>query len=326
MKRPPPDGRRQAVAAREEAERTEAAYKDVSERLRVFEGRVAAIGGPAESPLKDLRQRLEPGDVFLWYATLDQRVAVLVADRDGARVVDLGLLAPMTRACEALRDAGRSSKAAELARAVRERVLDPIGLGPKVARLLVSPQGPVAWVPWRQVLEGDRTGVDVVLVPSASVFARLRSEPHPPGQGVLALGGCDYGAAYDRHAIAVYRHGRPFDPLPASGPEAVSVAPPPGNVALLGPLATVTELRARLERPHPRWRALHFACHGVINDRDPMLSALALTAGEGDDGLLRASDILGIRLDADLVTLSACESGVETEVAGRPTTRRRRRS
>ena len=58
---------------------------------------------------------------------------------------------------------------------------------------------------------------------------------------------------------------------------------------------------------------LHFACHGLLDNDDPLASGLALTPGGGEDGLLQAWEIFEqVRLKADLVVLSACETGLGT--------------
>ena len=54
---------------------------------------------------------------------------------------------------------------------------------------------------------------------------------------------------------------------------------------------------------------LHFATHAVVRDDDPFSSFLAVGKTGEDDGLLTAREIYGLRLDADLVVLSACRSG-----------------
>lgn len=60
------------------------------------------------------------------------------------------------------------------------------------------------------------------------------------------------------------------------------------------------------------YASVHFATHGVLDNRDPLYSHLLLTKTEGDvenDGLLEAREIMNIRLPADLAVLSACETG-----------------
>jgi CHAT domain-containing protein len=56
---------------------------------------------------------------------------------------------------------------------------------------------------------------------------------------------------------------------------------------------------------------VHFATHAVMRDDEPFSSYVALGASgadAGDDGMLTAAEIYGMRLDADLVVLSACQS------------------
>src|SRR5262249_37697367 len=64
------------------------------------------------------------------------------------------------------------------------------------------------------------------------------------------------------------------------------------------------------------------ACHGLIDERFPLNSALALTVPERpaagqDNGLLQAWEIFeSVRLDAELVTLSACDTALGREMGG----------
>ena len=64
------------------------------------------------------------------------------------------------------------------------------------------------------------------------------------------------------------------------------------------------------KREAPRYRILHLAAHGILDDHSPMYSAIVLAAApeEPDDGLLEAREILGLHLDSDLAVLAACDT------------------
>jgi len=68
------------------------------------------------------------------------------------------------------------------------------------------------------------------------------------------------------------------------------------------------------------YRYIHFATHGFLDTERPSLSALVLSQidenGRPVDGFLRVNDIYGMRLNADLVVLSACQTGLGKEVRG----------
>jgi CHAT domain-containing protein/tetratricopeptide (TPR) repeat protein len=67
------------------------------------------------------------------------------------------------------------------------------------------------------------------------------------------------------------------------------------------------------------FRIVHFATHGLLDPR-PELTALVLSLynenGERRDGLLRLADIYSLRLNADLVVLSACQTALGKEIRG----------
>ena len=83
----------------------------------------------------------------------------------------------------------------------------------------------------------------------------------------------------------------------------------PDAVILLGKDATETAFK---KEPLDQFRVLHLAVHGFADTQYPERSALVLGTDpkSGDDGLLQVREIIRLRLNAELTTLSACDTGV----------------
>lgn len=69
-----------------------------------------------------------------------------------------------------------------------------------------------------------------------------------------------------------------------------------------------------------RYRIVHFATHGLLNNLHPALSGIVLSLvdekGNPQDGFLRLQDIYNLKLPAELVVLSACQTGLGKEIKG----------
>lgn len=80
----------------------------------------------------------------------------------------------------------------------------------------------------------------------------------------------------------------------------------PHSEMLVGDAATESAFKNNADQ----YRVLHLATHGYFNKLNPLLSGLQLEPDESNDGLLEVHEILELKLESDLVTLSACETGL----------------
>jgi CHAT domain-containing protein len=211
---------------------------------------------------------------------------------------------------------------------------------PAVGHLIVLPSHQMAGIP----LEGVADRFTVSYAPSGTMFAWLRE--HRPAAGrealpasLLALGDPAFQPARDEGASS------PKATRPGSGDRREAFARLPGTRQELLGLARVfskTQLLMGSEASEQNldrlatsgdlraFRYLHFATHGVLDGQRPMRSALilaqdrlpeplqaALKGKAPYEGRLTAERILrGWKLDAELVTLSACESGLGRYAGG----------
>jgi CHAT domain-containing protein len=95
-------------------------------------------------------------------------------------------------------------------------------------------------------------------------------------------------------------------PLPHSEQEAFAIAQLFQTQALIGNQAT----KAAIVQQLPNARIIHLATHGLLDNIRGMGSAIALAPSDTDNGLLTAEEILELNLNASLVVLSACNTGM----------------
>jgi CHAT domain-containing protein len=190
-------------------------------------------------------------------------------------------------------------------------------------RILIVPDGILYYLPFEAL--SPRPGRFLVedftigYAPSVSVFAALRPARTPRAHDLLAYGDPVFSQSEAVGMQSVYRSaGLSLSRLPNTKTEVEQIGalfPRARKKLRLGPEATEASVKA--ERLGA-YRLIHFATHAVIDERAPARSGIVLSlvdAGK-EDGVLRASEIFNLNLNADLVTLSACRTGLGKVVRG----------
>jgi CHAT domain-containing protein len=232
----------------------------------------------------------------------------------------------------------QSIKAKDLA----EVLLGPLNLPPG-KRLLIVPDGPLQYVPFGALPVTGTKGVtalieshELAMLPSASVLAVLRktaARRPPPTNGVAVFAdpvfekrGMTSSSANRNVAVALPRSRdlnralqdasgwQHIPSLPGSHTEALAIRQIVGPEHTRLAVGFDANRRSVIDGWIADYRIVHFATHGIVDTRHPEMSGLILSLfnarGEPQDGYLRLSDIYNLKLSADLVVLSSCESAL----------------
>jgi CHAT domain-containing protein len=277
---------------------------------------VAEILLPEPVALAEAQAGLAKGDALILYQLTDTRLAAIVVTRERCDVEMIGPADPVGPAVEdALAAFAAGAGGEEPARRLHALLLRP--LEERLAgarRLLISPDGPLAFLPFEALLDGEDRGGrralerwEIAYAPSATVLAALRRDAAAarPGVGLVALG----DPVYEGDGPAPLRGGTGrLERLPETGDEVRAIAAifsADERTLLLREAATGARLREALAAGPRRLRALHFAGHARVDPVRPGLSGLVLSGGE----MLRLDDLCELRAASELAVLSACETG-----------------
>jgi CHAT domain-containing protein len=143
------------------------------------------------------------------------------------------------------------------------------------------------------------------VIPSLGVFQQIQqqSAKHDAGKGVLIVG----NPIMPSVSLQEGQPAQQLSALPGAEQEARLVAAQFHATPLLGATATKERILSSL----PNSEIAHFATHGLLDQKTGgFQSGVALSPGDADNGLLSAREIQHLKLNADLVVLSACNSAL----------------
>jgi CHAT domain-containing protein len=271
--------------------------------------------------LRDVQRALRDDELFLEFALAEPRSYALVVTRVAARVQTLAGRAILAEQLKALVERIRGEqRIGDEARTLAAAMTDSVRELASHRRVIVSPDAELHHLPFELLPNpGGRRLLEthvVSYVPSGSVLTVLRDREMGgfASRTALAVSASPDGPAIPSNGSAVTRSVYDLDfkqlrALPAASDEARAVGALVGGAAatvLIGAAATEAAVK---KQPLREYRVLHFAVHGIPSTRFPARSALLVQPADGEDGLLQAREILGLRLRAGLVTLSACDTG-----------------
>ena len=285
------------LPANEVALRSITVVADARTELATAAPEAASLIAVQSVAIADIAARMAPGESLIdYYRSGDDLYALVL---NGTTVTGFKLSAKsLDTEVRAFRVAieQRDPVASERGRALYDRLIRPLSASLTGNTLTISPHGALHYLPFGALMDGDQYLLDrfsLRLIPSASTLVYLKTDRPSKVGTLLALGNPDLdNASYD---------------LPNAQVEAVNVAALfPASKALVRADASKTAIKEL----GSGFSMLHFATHGKFNSDDPLASGLYLAKGTEADGVLSVADLYTLRFDADLVTLSACETGL----------------
>jgi CHAT domain-containing protein/tetratricopeptide (TPR) repeat protein len=327
-------------------------HDELRGRIRAADPRYASVAHAAPPSAAQIQALVEPGTALLEYDLGPTRSYLWVATAGGITSHVLPgeeEIGPLARALHeritarnraAPKESGAQRRArlalgdeeaAQAAARLGALLLGPVPGLAALRRIVVVPDGVLHYVPFAVLAPpGEARGApliashEVLHLPSAAVLATLRQQsPRPPARRELAIFA---DPVFDGGDGRVSRRGAArggparFRRLAYTRTLARDVAAGVPESARRVALDFDASREAVTGGGLEQYRTLLFATHGVLNSEYPELSGLALSMvdekGRARDGFLRLQDVYHLELNADLVVLGACETGLGREVRG----------
>jgi CHAT domain-containing protein len=270
----------------------------VREELTSQAPELASLITVGSQPIAELLAHLPQDEALIEYYYRDgEMYAFVLVDTklSAVRLDSRGLTEEVREFRQHLEDPG-STRFMESAGRLHARLFKPVEALVVRKNLTVVPHGVLHYLPFSALHDGtgfllDRHSLRVM--PSASAIKYLGAKTANKTGGLLVFGNPDLDdPRYD---------------LAFAEKEAVEVAKSrTASKVLLRKDATV----GAFMKEAGNYRYIHFATHGQFDALAPLESALLLAPEGGSNGMLTADKLYSLELNTDLVTLSACETGL----------------
>ncbi len=283
--------------------------------------------------LTKVESDLHPNEAILEYVLDDPTSFCIAVTRRGTHVQSLPVgRKEVEKLVQQFTDDVRAKGAGgEASNRLFKAMLEQVPEAKTATKLIIVPDGTLNLLPFEALRDDQGTYLlksrVISYAPSATILDVLRRERknEPAPRPFLGLGDVAYenqGGAGRRMPVPATLSGRMLrgmadmsgmrlHDLPETRDEVEEIGKivGPDAVILLGKDATETAFK---KEPLDQFRVLHIAVHGFADTQYPERSALVLGTdpNSSDDGLLQVREIVRLRLNAELTTLSACDTGV----------------
>lgn len=302
---------RTALAMNETAE-DEAIIQDISidknktrsiqiktrEDLKAKAPELASLVTVTSQPVAELQAMIPREEILIEYYYRDKDMYAFILSGGTLRAIKLegeGLTEDI-QAFRKLIETHASTQFFDMSGKLYKRIFQPMESALTKKNLMIVSHGALHYLPINALRDGKGYLIDrysIRMMPSASAMKYLGEKKAARKEGVLIFGNPDLGDP--KHDLE-YAH--------REAQEIAGIRP--NSKVLVRKEATEDALRKYCND----YRYLHFATHGQFSPETPLKSALLLAPDAKSNGMLTVDKLYSLNLDADLVTLSACETGL----------------
>jgi CHAT domain-containing protein/Tfp pilus assembly protein PilF len=330
-------------------------YRDLQTEIRRKSPQFSALTNPAPLDLKDIQaQILDENSILLEYFLGAENSYLFAVNKNSLEIFELPkreiIEKSARQAVEKIKLANSTEKPdlADLSRILLAPVAEKI----QNKRLLIVASGVLQYVPFAALQSQDSKAKnrflietnEIVNLPSASVLALLRqnkTRSESPKNLMAILADPVFTNDDSRLKLVAKQKSTPNDSSTAvmrevkilspqlrsdfgrlrfSRLEADAILDLAKSKQNFAAMDFAANLKAANSAELQNSRIIHLATHGVIKSDFPELSGVVFSLidedGNPQDGFLRLHDIYNLRLNADLVVLSACETALGKEIKG----------
>jgi CHAT domain-containing protein len=295
----------------DEVRQREQQLTQLARRLSLEDAEYASLHSAPHVDIHQVRQCLAEDEALIEYFIVNGRVKAFALGRETMRVFNdittVEVTAPllqwlkfyldqftMSDRCAPVQLQSLGALTEQYLQKLHAALIEPIASFIGGKKLIIAPHGLLHYVPFHALWDGQHYLIDrheISYCPNASSYKLCldKARTRQPRGPVLIMGVPDEAAPLIREEV---------DTVQSLWPEAR---------VFMGEQATLDQLKQNASR----CRLLHLATHGVFRRDNPMFSALKLS-----DAWLNLYDIFNLDLSADLVTLSACETGMNEVFPG----------
>jgi CHAT domain-containing protein/Tfp pilus assembly protein PilF len=326
-----PSGSSQTDSLKVELSEVEKELDKLERKIKTESPAYAALVYPEPLNLKSVQKKIiDEETALLEYCITEKEIILWVVKQNTFKVYTVPLgsekISEMINEYRMLlTDRTRAEELSKYACMLYENLIKPAASDiAGIRRLIIVPDGPLHYLPFQTLKPDDNTYLLkkylITYAPSASVLSEIDKwrGKTVPKEDLIAFAVQDFGEqqlARDRGIVrSVFRdfyreRGYSFGLLPHTMDEVNGLGDIYGDAVVY---VDTQALEFRAKNECSNFSLVHFATHGILDEEKPMYSGVVLSRKivQEDDGFLQAYEVYNIRLNADLLVLSACRTGL----------------